>query len=132
MYLKPFPFILSMWQGENRNSHFATTSLLLCRAVWAPGGPFHAEFPVNGETSYQRDANTGGPLCSNKVTACVNIQLTLLYGLGDFGCILGEVQVCHVGLQVANRALSSRHAESLYAQIWEDAQQQGTGDVQVN
>lgn len=75
------------------------------------------------ETSYRGAANTGGPLCSNKTTACVNTQLTLLYGLGDFGCILGQVQVCHVGLQVANRALPSRHAESLYGQICEGAKQ---------
>lgn len=59
------------------------------------------------------------------MTACVNVQLTLLYGLCDFGCILGEVQVCHVGLQVANRALPSCHAESLYGQICEEAKREG-------
>lgn len=44
-------------------------------------------------------------------------SLTLLYGLCDFLCVLGEVKVCHVGLQVAYRTFPSCHTESLYGQI---------------
>lgn len=51
------------------------------------------------------------------------IQLTFLYSFCDFPCILGEIQVCHVGLEVANRTLPSCHAESLYAQICQESMQ---------
>lgn len=51
------------------------------------------------------------------------IQLTFLYSFCDFPCILGEIQVCHVGLEVANRTLPSCHAESLYGQICQESKQ---------
>lgn len=83
-------------------------------------GPFHTKFPVTEETGSQCDANTGGPFCSDIVMVCVNLQLTFLYGLSDLIGVLGEVQVCHVGLQVADRTLPSCHAESLYGQICQE------------
>lgn len=82
-----------------------------------------------GRLALKRDANTGGPLCYHKITVRVNKQLTFLYGLGNFGCVFGEVQVCHVGLQVADGALTSCHAESLYGQICEDENRR---DILVN
>lgn len=59
-----------------------------------------------------------------------SVQLTLLYRLGDFSRILGEVEVGHVGLQVANGALPSCHAESLDGQICEDPKSGAHGAVQ--
>lgn len=63
---------------------------------------------------------------SNQIKVCetrIIIQLTFLYSFCDFPCILGEIQVCHVGLEVANRTLPSSHAESLYAQICQESMQ---------
>lgn len=37
-------------------------------------------------------------LCVRVMETRIIIRLTLLYGLCDFRCVLGEVQVCHVGL----------------------------------
>lgn len=51
------------------------------------------------------------------VHLCVYHRFTLLNGLLDFLGVFGEIQVSHVGLEVANWALTSSHAESLYRQI---------------
>lgn len=47
----------------------------------------------------------------------VHHQFTLLNGLLDFLGVFGEIQIGQVGLEVANWALTSSHAESLYRQI---------------
>lgn len=50
----------------------------------------------------------------SKLTAA---SLTFLYGLRDLLRVLGEVKVGHVGLQVTDGTLPSRHAESLDGQL---------------
>lgn len=47
-------------------------------------------------------------------------SLTFLYGLCDLLRVLGEVKVGHIGFQVTNGTLPSRHTESLDGQLWKN------------